>query len=1040
MRKNYQRKWRVFFPVFLLLLSTSAFAQVTVKGKITSSEDGTAMPGVNIVEKGTSTGTVTDVDGNYSIVVSEGAVLVFSFIGFDTQEVLVKDQSDISVALAPNVKLLSDVVVVGYGTQRKRDLTGSVVQVDAKQLENENPNSVTDILRGNVPGVNVVGYGVSAKGNANLEVRGQNSINAGTSPLIVVDGVIYYGDLADINPNDIDKVDVLKDASSAAVFGAKAASGVILITTKKGTTTKPVINVNSTFGFVGEGVQEHVYQGEAYLNYRADVARAIKATDPAEKFADPRNLPPNITIADWLAYDGATGDPVDVWLGRLGLTAIEIENFKAGKTINWENEVFQRGKRQDHTVSISGKGERVSYYWSLGYTDNEGIIAGDKFSTFRNRFNLDVEVTNYLSLGTNLQFAARDESQVPADWGQIVRDSPYGSFYDNNGELRYSPQDDPGGNSRNPFLSNHYNDKKRDFYTITPTLYAKVTLPFGFSYQANFTPRLEWHRDYQSISAKHPDWISRGGNASRYNHQLYYWQLDNIIKWEKTFGDHRFDATFLANAEKYQFWSSNNSNIQFDPNDNLGYHNLGAGSTPVISTSDDYSTGDALMARMFYSFREKYMLTYTIRRDGYSAFGTNNPRATFSSFGAAWLFSDENFLTSASWLDNGKLRVTWGANGNRDIGRYDALSDLTSGKYLYASATNGNAYTTSQLFVNRMSNNKLKWEETKALNVGLDFSILKGLVSGSIDAYKSNTTNLLIRRSLPDILGFSNVWDNLGEVENKGLEISLTSKNMVRENFEWRTTLNLSMNRNKILHLYGNMVNVLDAEGNVIGQKEGDDKANGWFIGHAIDAVWNYKVLGVWQTNEADQAAEYGQKPGDFKLLDKNGDKAFSDDDKEFLGYYKPRVRWSLRNDFTIFKNFDVSFMLYSLWGHINTYNQAKNDYSSGLLLDRNNSYVVPYWTPENPTNNYARLNSNSGGAAFNVYRKKSIIRLDNISVGYTIPKAVLDKVRIQRMKVFASVRNVGFYAPEWEFWDPEIIDGNGPTPRTWTFGVDLSL
>ncbi|GEO05417.1 SusC/RagA family TonB-linked outer membrane protein [Adhaeribacter aerolatus] len=1041
-------------PIVLCLLLTVQLAQAqagqtqsqgqfAVSGRITSN-NGEALPGVTIVVKGTTIGTTSDAGGRYSLAVPDNkGILVFSFIGFTPKEVPINGQQSLNVTLTDDVKALDEVVVIGYGTQTKRDLTGAVSQVKATQLENENPNSVQDVLRGNVPGLNV-GFSASAKGGGSLQVRGQNTLSAGSSPLIVLDGIIYYGALADINPNDIETIDVLKDASSAAVYGAKSASGVVLITTKRGKEGKPVVTFDASFGLATLAKEEKVYGPEGFIKWREDVQNSRDVNAKPYTYSNPNTLPGNYPLATWL--DGATGDPTDVWLQRLGFNPIEIENYKAGNTVDWADMVFHNGKRQDYNVSLSGKKEGVSYYMSLGYQDNEGVIVGDQFTTYRSRLNLEGKVNKFLTVGLNTQFADRDESHVSfdddpsptyADWGRIINNSPWGSEYDNEGNLRYSPVDEPGGGSRHPFLSMSYTDRLRKYTTLISTIYGKVNLPFGATYQVNFSPRLEWFRYYNHQGAGHPDWAKKGGLASREQSHIYNWQIDNLIKWNKKFGEiHELDVTLLANAEKYQSWQNAMSNEGFDPHDKLGYHRIQAGINPIISASDNYSTGDALMARVYYALKQRYLLTLSVRRDGYSAFGQSNPRATFPAAAFGWIFTDESFVKAApalSWLNYGKLRFSWGKNGNRDIGRYDAISDLTSGKYLLVKP-DGTVYQVSQLYVNRMANPGLRWESTESLNAGLDFGLFNNVIDGSIEAYKMATTDLLVQRALPDFLGFNYVLDNLGEVQNKGIELNLTSHNFERENIAWKTTFNFSLNRNKIVHLYGDMVDVKDEAGNVIGQKEQDDISNSWFIGHAIDERWGLRTLGVWQENEAEQAAKYGVKPGDFKVKDVNGDFKYTNDDKEFLGYTAPRFRWTLRNEFKILKNLDFSFMMYSYWGHINTFNQAKNNTG---FLDRSSSYVVPYWTPENARNDYARLYSSNGGASFDIYRKKSLIRLDNIALAYTLPREIIQRASIQNLRLYFTTRNVAYYAPDWSFWDPE---NSGPTPRTYTLGLNMTL
>jgi len=997
---------------------------------------GNPIIGASVVIAGTKQGTVTDNKGAYSISAKKGDVLHFSYVGYISQDVTVQDLEEIDVHLVQTVSSLDDIVMIGYGTQKKKDLTGAISSVDVSKMQNRNPTSVQEALRANVAGLNV-GFSSGAKPGGSLQVRGTNSLSASTSPLIVVDGSIYNGALADINPQDIATIDVLKDASAAAVYGAKAASGVVAITTKRGQTGKPVVNFNSNISVATMAVNQPVYQGQGFVDWRSDVQRSMhNFNEKPYEYNDPRKLPADVSLDDWMAYDASTGDPVTAWLGRLVFKPIEITDYQNNQVTNWYDMVFQNGVQQNHTISLSGGTKNLHYYWSAGYLNNDGVVVGDTYSTVQSRVKLEADVTKFLTVGINTSFADRDESSVPVDWNQITRISPYGGMWNTDTtDYRYSPQDDAGSGARNPLYGPKYTDRMKKYYTLNSIIYGKIKLPFGITYTANFTPQFEWYQYFNANSSINQDYTNLGGNAERDQHQVYQWQIDNIINWNHTFnGLHHFEVTLLANSEKYQYWSNNMQAQGFDPSDVLGYHNFSAAAQQVISSDDEYSTGAALMARLFYSYKDRYMITLSTRRDGYSAFGQKYPWANFPSAAFGWVFTQEPFMKPTNnWLNYGKLRVSYGINGNRDIGRYVALANLTTGKYLEINP-DGTTSVVSQLWVNRMQNSDLQWERTAAFNIGLDFGIFNNIVSGSIEAYKSKTTNLLMNRSLPDVDGFSNIQTNLGQLDNKGLEITLNTHNIHRENFSWNSTFNFSLNRNKIVHLYGDYHDVLDANGNVIGQKEQDDISNGWFIGHPIDAIWDAKVIGVYKTSEADEAAKYGKVPGDFKVQDVNNDGLITNADRQFLGNSQPRFRWTLSNDFQFFKNFDLSFLIYSYWGQMATFNQAKN---TNPVLERINAYVYPYWTPENQVNDFARPLSSDGGASYNVYRKQSFIRLDNVALAYSVPGKVLKRFDIQALKFYFTVKNVAVYTPDWDYWDPE---NGGPTPRTFTFGLNVTL
>ncbi|MGV8095414.1 MAG: SusC/RagA family TonB-linked outer membrane protein [Mangrovibacterium sp.] len=992
------------------------------------------LPGVSVVIKGTTLGTITDGNGNFTLTnVPADAILVFSFVGMKTQELSVTGKTTMNIVMQEESIGIEEVVAIGYGTMKKKDLTGSVSSVRTSNFESERPKDLQQLLRGNVAGLNI-GMATSAKGGGSLEIRGQRTLKAGASPLIVLDGVIYRGDLSDINPIDIESVDVLKDASSAAVFGAQSANGVVIINTRQGNAAKPTIGVDVSLGVATLFRSEDVYGPYEFLDWRGDIMRSSHRNAPEYMYVDPRTLPSDISVTQWLAYDSSQGDPVDVWLRRLNLSDVEINNYKAGKSTDWKKMVFRSGKEQNYNISLSGKTESLSYYWSIGYTDNEGVVVNDDYSSYRSRLRFEAKVTDFLSVGLNTLFSIRDESGTPVGWASYDNISPWGQPTNEDGTYKIYPTND-GVAAYHPLIDSYYTDRKYTYKSLDNVLFAKIKLPFDISYELNYSPRFTNNELYNHGSSKHPTWALSGGTASRNTASTFSWQVDNLLKWRKTINDiHQIDVTLLANAEKSQAWSQNMSNTQFVPSDVLGYHYIGSGTVPVISSNDTYNTGDAYMARLFYSYKSKYLLTGTVRRDGYSAFGVKNPRATFPSLALAWVFTEEPAL-KMTWLDYGKLRVSWGANGNRSIGAYDALSSMTNAMISLVNRTTGLVYQESFLNATRMGNNLLKWEKSTSFNVGLDLTFLKNALSSSIDVYDIKTNDLLIDRSLPSVTGYTSVASNLGEISNKGFEITINSRNINKDNLVWRTSFNFSLNRNKIVSLYGNIIDVLDDSGNIIGQKEADDITNKWFIGHAIDEIWDYNVLGVWQTGEEEEAQKYKLAPGDFRLKDVNNSYTFTNDDKEFIGYKKPRFRWTLRNEFTILKNLDFSFSIYSYWGYKTVFNEAKHNPT--MDMSRFNSFKLPYWTEKNPRNDFARLNSNMAGVSYDVWWDRSFIRLDNISLSYNFPKRLLHNFKIEQFKMYLTARNVAVWTKEFSFWDPEYA---GPTPSYVTLGINMSL
>ncbi|MEA1786971.1 SusC/RagA family TonB-linked outer membrane protein [Arenibacter sp. GZD96] len=1037
----------------LTFLSAKAQQPYTVTGSVTE-DIGGPLPGTTIIEKGTTNGTTTDFDGNYSLTVSNAnATLVFTFIGYETQEINISGQSVINAVMIASASQLDEVVLIGYGAVKKKDLTGAIAQVDAAAISHQSTNSVTDVLRANVAGLSI-GFSADPKGVSNIQIRGNNSLNAGSSPLIVVDGIIYNGDLSDINPADIDKLDVMKDASSAAVYGARGANGVILVTTKRGSSEKPVITINSSVGIASEANKEKPYSAEGYVDWRTDVFKSINVDNAnfPGRWDNPNNLPPGVTLEQWFAYDGSAGDPTRAWLNRIGFQDVEIENFLAGNSINWYDKIMQTGFRNDVNLSISGREEGLNYYWSVGRTENEGIVVGEKFETIRSRLNLDAKINDFLTVGMNVQFAKRDEGSIPADRGQVFLSSPWGSQFDSDGNLSLSPQGDPGAGATNAFLRRTFNDRVDLEHTFNSRIYAKVKLPLGFSYEIGYTNRLDFFEYFNHSSQASPN--NNVGSSQRWNQKTTEWQLDNILRWDKTIGKHTFNYTFLLYAENFQTFITDARANTFEPDDSLGFSSLQSGVVQTAFTDDEESTGDAFMSRLSYNYDSKYLVTATLRRDGYSAFGTNNKRAYFPSISGAWSISEEDFFNS-SVINFLKLRASYGENGNRGfggsrattinadlflnlsddrgLGRYAAQSELSGGKYLNVDG-NGNVFPVATLNNRTQENNDLQWERTRAVNLGLDFSLFQGKIEGAIDAYRNVTDDLIVTRQLPSVIGFDQVFTNLGEIQNKGLEIAVTTRNVTKENFTWSTNFNFSLNRNRINKLFGD----LDENGNEL-----DDITNRRFIGQATDVIWDFEVDGVWQVEEADQAAQFGLFPGDFKLIDRNGDGVFTDEDKIFQGNIAPQYRWAMANTFTFFKNIDFSFEVYSSLGQKRVFNEAKN---RNGFIDRVNSLQTPFWTPENRSNEYARLFSSDGSAVFNIYRRSSFVRLNNVTVAYRFPQSITDKLSLSSLRIYANARNLAVWSPDWDLYDPEgtsianIGDGRIPTPRFFTLGVDISL
>lgn len=1091
--KKYQerlpKKIHLFLIVcFGLLLNVHTLygqnQKISVSG-VVKDDAGFPVIGTSIVEAGTTNGTVTDLDGNFTLSVASDAQLNISYIGYASQEIDVDGKTYFDIILREDAEQLEEVVVVGYGSMRKKDLTGAVTQIRPDKLANESPGTVQDILRG-TPGL-TIGLDPTAKGGGSIQIRGQRSVYSSgghNDPLIVLDGMIFYGEFSEINPDDIAQIDVLKDASAAAVYGAKSANGVIIVTTKKGQVGKPRVNINSSIGFVTLGSNNRkVYDADGYMQYRKDwYTTATYGTNPATGayeayqtgsiqagyYENPNNLSRyGVSLDTWRGYT-TNGDASDneIWAQRLGVANRSLENYLAGRTFDWYDHSFRTGINQDYNVSISGASDKMNYYMSLGYLSNEGVVKGNDYNTVRGNMKLEGNVTDWLTISANINFQDRSDGDLAADWRkQITSNSPFASYKDEDGNLQVHPMGDVAFPGYNYDFERQYLDLEKGYTVLNNILSAKIKLPFNVTYSFNASPRFQWFYDRYFVSSEHPDRTYLNSEVNREQAKRFDWSINNTINWDYTFAQkHHVNLTLVQEAEERQYWMDKIEARALNPTDVLGFHETKVGDKERSSfdSHDSRETADGMLARLFYSYDDRYMITTSVRRDGYSAFGTSNPRASFYSVALGWNFTEENFF---KWepMSMGKLRFSWGQNGNRSLDNpYLALADLGMGTgsmmgYIDNSGTLVQYYYMS---MNRMANPNLQWEKTTAWNIGLDYGFLNNRITGSMEYYHMPTTDMIMNQKLPGFSGFGSITCNLGEVVNKGFELSLTSQNIRNRNFEWGTTFGFSIYKNEVKHLYGTYETLYDTNGTVIGTKESDDTANGWFIGNPISTIWNYRVTGIWQADEADEAALYGQRPGDPKVANNytaddkvNADGSitpvYNDKDKEFLGQTSPPVNWSLRNDFTLYKNISFSFNIYSYWGHKSVEGYYLNQDNGGSqVTNGENVYAKEYWTLDNPTNDYARLDA-KGPTGLNAPGKlydRSFIRLDNISVGYTLPASLTSKWKLETVKVYGSVRNVAVWAKDknWDYWDPEtnvsaIAEGyRGLAPRTYTIGLNV--
>ncbi|RYZ57809.1 MAG: TonB-dependent receptor [Chitinophagaceae bacterium] len=742
-RRSYRQLHRLLFFGFLFLLSATARAQ-TVTGRVLSGDS--AVTGATVTVKGTGTATQTNETGNFTLSASPGNTLVVSHVSYVSQEVQVPERGVVTVILRPTVtQSMNEIVVVGYGTQRRSDMTGSVASVPKSRFTQLPVTNVLQAIQGTVPGVIINTPSQVPGRTASVQIRGINSIGARISPLIVVDGIPLAPDAStnDINASDIASMEILKDASAVAPYGVRGSNGVILITTKRGSSGKPVIRYN-------------VYTG---------VENIINALNPSspERFVQ--------KYADYKAQNNINNSNV---LPNL----TERDNYAAGRTINWIDQVTQTGRLTDHNVSISGGTQDARYYISGEYLKQDGAVRGYQYQRINLRSNLDVNITNWLSVGTSFFFNNNNTDGGRANFWLGFTMSPYGSLNDANGNYALYPMA-PELLYKNPLLGLK-NDRMERNNNITGTGYVEIKPAFlaGLKYRMNVS--------YSMVRSRFGYYEGRAfdnqlGRAETFNSESKYWIISNILSYNKEWGVHRVDLTGLFEAQS-KIYSSNNANATGFINDLLSYHNLGAGAVQSSSSFQDGQNSLSQMGRINYSYDSRYLLTVTARRDGSSVFGANTSKyGVFPTVALGWNLHNEAFMRGVTAINSLKLRGSYGKTGNEAVTINRTQTTASTVRFPF------NGVSAIGVLANNLGNADLRWEETKGLNVGIDFSLFKNRISGTVEGWRTTTEDIILNRSLPIITGYSSILDNLGKLQNTGFEFSLNTQNFNGSAFRWET-------------------------------------------------------------------------------------------------------------------------------------------------------------------------------------------------------------------------------------------------------------
>lgn len=969
--------------------------QNRITGTVTD-KDGNPFPGVNIVVTGTTQGTITDIAGKYSIDVPPGArSLTFTFVGMEPQVLPIGTQREINLSMTESAVALDEVVVIGYGTMKKSDLTGSVGSINMAEMAPAANASLTQSLRGYAAGLNVQGGGGIAGAEPSFSIRGQNTLSASTNPLIVLDGIIYHGSLNDLNVSDVERIDILKDASASAIYGARAANGVIIVTTKKGSKGKPTLNLNTYYGF------------QDMTNNPVTVMNADQYIRKLVDFAYMQKLYSWYSKKPTSATDQG-GRPVyaDVLTEAVVLQTLrseeEKDNYLAGIETDWIDVVTRVAPIANYELSLSGGSDAYNYYVSGSYMDQTGVMENDQFS--RSTFFGKVEGNpfKWLTLGLTTSLSNRDNSGIPANLSWARNTTPLSQVFNEFGE--YPQLYNNEMLMRHPLRSKLVDnaDKTKNIFT---SFVGKLEIPWikGLNYEFNYSENYTTRDNRTYYPKKVEEGASYNGRATISISHSQNWLINNILTYTNEFaGMHRINGTLVYTREKTYGRSSGIDGSNFS-NELLGYNDMGFAGTVSTDSGAWDENSLAYMARINYVFNNRYFLTGTYRRDGYSGFGAGKKWADFPSLSLAWSISEESFMQNIDWLDFLKLRVSYGENGNQGIGRYSSLSTVGTLYYCYGSSTAIGVGPTA------LGNADLGWETTRSINLGLDFIVLKSRISGEINVYQSKTNDVLVRQSLPLSTGFSNIWSNIGQLGNKGIEIELNTVNL-EGRLGWESRFVFSLNRDKIIDLYGTKT---------------DDIGNSWFIDHPIRSIYDYKRTGgVWTEEELfNKTIHASFNPGQFRLEDVDGDgKISADKDRQIIGYRTPNFRFSINNTFS-YSNFTLSFLLNSIMGGNGYFLQsnkglleATSDYDYAVRI--NMPSILTPWTPFNGVDNAPAV-YNYPPVASGYYQDRSFVRLQDLSLTYRFNQNVLTRLHLQGLQVYLSGKNLYTWT-KWQGYDPE--------------------
>lgn len=1046
-----KKSFKLMLTFLLASVYIGVFSQSTsrqLSGKVLSTA-GEPLIGVSIVVKGTGSGSVTDFDGrfNFTATVESNSVLEFSYVGFLTQNVAVANKSEFNIVLVEDTKALEEVVVVGYGSVKKRDLTGSVGSVSAEALTARGASGALGSMQGAVAGVNISQNSSRPGSDYSIQIRGLNSFNSNTPPLFVVDGIVT-GDINFLNPQDIEKVDILKDASSTAIYGSRGSNGVVLITTKSGLSMglkeKTVVSYNASYGVKTPARLPHQYSSRDWFDYRAHAYLQYDKGKGDNGMADWKIVPSGVYMQNPEAARRAYENDDTDWLGAL----------------------LQNGEQQNHYLNIAGNSGKFDFNVGIGYQNEDGIYLKENLQRYNMKLSLNYKVSDKLRFGATSNISQTEVESGDADaYTFTFRMAPVFKIYDDNGDILLQPGlvSNMGGvganftGNRNPIWEIETGSENRRRHDVLSSFYLQYSPIKNLDIKSNIQPRF-----YRNRMGKYTEMatamLERTGVSQ--NDEIFDYTWDNSIDYSKSFNDHNFKATAV-----YSIYQARAESLDVTVNTlpyNSQWYNLFSGTVVPGGSRSGYSEVmmTSYLGRFNYDYKGKYYLTASLRADGSSKLA--DKWAMFPSFAAAWRLTEESFM-QADFLSNLKLRYSYGQSGNNNISSFSTFNGPQTSNMVYYNygATIANGFAPGNPL-----NPALTWEKTKESNLGLDFGFFTERINGTVEVYDRLSDGLLMQRRLAVESGVTEMTDNIGSVRNRGIEITLNTVNIQTRNFNWTTSINFAKNNNEIVSLYGR-------KEDVVGEKR--------FIGENINVIYDYKFNGVFTQAEADAAAgnklfsNYSPNPGHAKVVDTNGDGKITIDDKVILGTPDPKWIGGF-NTSMAYNNFDFSLSMIANYGRFVRDQFAANGIArnsrSQMMWNNPEEYYYPKGAPrpdwENPlrdadgnitgigfkpaeeenVNAIYPAYSGQDGSYYSAeamnYRNVSFVKIKNISFGYSLDKNMLSKVGISRARVYLNVIDP-FVFSNYVGWDPEYattsaVNGNGPSSITYQLGVNVDF